>query len=321
MSEEMVSKEEHQRVLNKLGVAKDFLRQLDAQVSKYESLDINQKINELELYQKHGSIEEFSKLKSESKVMKKSPTLAGTLLRKVEQDETTQNEALKAITETELEEQIDKEAPEDMNLGEKEKVEENESTEDESKDKDKTDSYDDSEDDDEDEDDDEVDEDASPEVKFEAAQRTLNKYRQLGSLKEIRQVLGKMESLLDSHIETNEKLESYQEIGTIPELIDVCTGYAKIKTKEEAARISTKLNIPVDKVISAIEKTETVGDAETLLTQLFSKNESEEQPKILTPKTESAKDDTIEHGSIVTANKDKTESANLDNLRQVIKKL
>lgn len=325
MSNEVVSIDEHRYALNKLEVAKGLLRELDGRLSKYEALGIDELVNTLESYQEIGSIEDLNKLKAESKQMSnKKLTLAGELLRKVEQDEVAEKqlEELTPRTDEQLETEVKKDAPEDMNLGEREKVEGEDTPVEEEKDK--TEKYDDSEDEDEDEDDedeDEVSEDSSVEVKFEAAQRKLAQYAKLGTPSEIRACLGKMESLLTNHVEMADKLESYQEIGTVPELIEVCTEFATIKTKQEAARISTAFGIPVEKVTSVIEKTETIADAEKLLRDLFSKHEGEEVQVPEKQKTESAEE--VEHASIIGEDKakDKAESANLSNLAQLIKKL
>lgn len=336
MSIETVSKQEYDQVTRKLEVSKGFLREMDRRLSKYESLGIDELIDTLDGYQALGSIEDLTKLKTESGDMRKGnkPTLAGKLLSKVEQDEVAvkQLEDLVASEEEELKDQVDKDAPPDMNLAEKEKneadtegeKEESDESCDDSNDKSEDDSEEEEEDEDEDEEDedDEVEEEEAPtEVKFEAAQKRLAVYKKLGSPSELRSLMRKMESLLSSHVVLNEKLESYLEIGTVPELIDVCTDYAKIKTKEEAARISTALKIPVEDVVSTIEKTETVADAEKLLRTLFLKGEGEKTPSLSTKqKSESAEQ--VERASIVDDKaKDKSEAANIENLAKLIKKL
>lgn len=321
-SEETVSLAEHNKLKNKLEVAKNFLKQLDLQVSKYESLDIDALVEDLEKYETLGSVEDLVKLKSESEKMrtKNTPTLAGLLLKKVEQDETPTQEEIKdeildeTLTEGELADKIDNEAGEDLAKSETSEEEKEESEEEEEeKDSDKE-SYDDSEDDDEDEEEEE-EADAPVEVKFENAQKRLARYKNLGSPRDIKACFNKMESLMISHRKVSGKLESYQEIGSIPEIVQVCTDYAEIKTKQESVRISEKLGIPVEKVASTIEKMESVAEAEKLLGELFSKSESEKeevkQPE-LKEKVESA---------VLVGQKPKSESDNLANLRQTIKKL
>lgn len=319
MSEEddQVSREEFNKVNNKLEVAKSFLKELDDKVSKYESLGIPELLDQLKKYESLGSVKELIKLKSESKQMSNAKGVAKVLLSKLESDEVEKKDLLleEKTTKEELEKDIEKNAE---NL----KLEENEKEADE---------YD-------DEDLDELDPDEieDSELKVEAVKKKLKAYQALGSLSDIRKcltktesfldihgsftdvakVLTKSESLLDRHTKVCEKLESYEELGSVEDILQVCNEYASIKTKQESARISQKLRIPLEKVEATIEKMESVREAEQLLTDLFGtanqKSESDDLEKVESAEVVTEKTNT---------EKQKAESGELTTLRQICRKL
>lgn len=298
-----VSKAEHDLALNKLEVAKTFLTELDTKVSKYEALGVDELVAKIEKYEALGTPEDLVKLKSESATMSEQLTLAGKLLKKHEDDAAD----VPAKKDLVLESQVDlDEAAKLVAKGAPDLKLEN----------------DDDDYDDEDDEDEELEGD-TPELKLENAKKKLESYRKLGSRKDIRAVFVKAESLVNSHSRLSEKLESYKEIGSKDEILQICNEYAGIRTKQESERISTDLGLPLEKVLSTIDKMESVGEAEKLLRELFPKSESDSNP-VLKEKTESEKATIVDDKTVKTQLEPlqaKTEAANLDNLRQLCKKL
>lgn len=301
-NQETVSKAEFDTLQNKLEVAKTFLTELDNKVSKYEALGIDELVAKVEKYESLGSVEDLGQLKSESATMSQQLSLAAKLLKKHEEDAADVPAKKDLILESEVElaeaaRQAAKGAP-DLKL-----------------ESDDSDEYD-----DEDDEDEELEGDTD-ELKLESAKKKLESYRQLGSAKDIRKVFAKAESLVNSHTRLSSKLESYQEIGTKDEILQVCNEFATIKTKQESERISAVLGLPIEKVLSTIEKMESVSEAESLLRELFSKSEAAPEKGQLKDKTESEKASLVNNNGQLDPVKAKSESANLDNLRQLCKKL
>lgn len=306
---EMVPKSELDMANNKLEVAKNFLTELDAKVSKYEALGIDELVARVEKYEALGSVEDLNNMKSESEEMTKQLSLAAKLLKKHESDEPAEKDLLTEEQQTLAEAQKEADKAPDLKL-----------EDDESED------YDDSDEDDEDEDEEEEEEleGDTPELKLESAKKKLESYQKLGSVKDIRKVFAKAESLVDSHAKTSAKLESYEEIGSKAEILQICNEFSEMKTKQESERIATALSLPVEKVLTTIEKMESVSEAEKLLSQLFSKGESktdtakEKTAKLESDNTDSEKASLIGQLGVVTQ---KSESENLENLRQLCRKL
>lgn len=296
-----VSKAEHDLVLNKLEVAKSFLTELDTKVSKYEALGIDELVAKVEKYESLGTPESLGQLKSESDTMSQQLTLAAKLLKKHEEDaaDVPAKKDLILESEVDLEEAARlaaKGAP-DLKL-----------------------EGDDNDDDDYDDEDDLELEGDTPELKLEHAKKKLESYHKLGSAKDIRKVFVKAESMVASHARISAKLESYQEIGSKDDILQVCNEYASFKTKQESERISVALGIPLEKVISTIDKMESVSEAESLLRELFHKSES--APNLaLTPKNESERATLVKDVNQLEPVQVKSEAANLASLRQLCKKL
>lgn len=105
----------------------------------------------------------------------------------------------------------------------------------------------------------------------------LAKYKELGTPEEL-------EKALATNAEVTEKLESaenelaqYQEIGEPEDIIVALKTYAKIRLKEDAHLLADELNLPLDTVMDAIEKLESVSAAKSFLSGMKAKFESESE--------------------------------------------
>lgn len=309
----------------RLEVAKDFLKDLDTRLVKYESLDVDGLIALLDKYESIGTPEDIldaiSKLESQE-VDEEIIDNDKSESKDCEDSESEESDDAKGSDESE----------DDKYEEESEDNEPNESDEDEANEKSEsgTSVEIESTKHEGDEMTDQVKHEEAQNTELEDMKKLLDRYQALGTPEEIEELVKRSEEMLDENSEMAGKMESmqadlekYESIGEADEILDVITQFAEIKEKAESERIATALDIPVEKVRSTIAKLESISDAEELLTQLFAKTESEEdeveevEQEEVAPKTESAD----EAAEVVEEQKEKSEAERMTKLRQLCAKL
>lgn len=171
----------------------------------------------------------------------------------------------------------------------------------------------------------------------------LKRYQALGTPEELAELMDKASKTVDVNSELTEKVESmssrlskYESIGEVDEVAQVVEEYGQMKINADADRIAAELSIPKEKVLATIERVGSVAAAEELLTDLFPKadptetkteNDGEQVAKVqptdaqgpdLIEKTESARVvlGAPKHESAIVAHKSR-----LDNLRKICGRL
>lgn len=171
----------------------------------------------------------------------------------------------------------------------------------------------------------------------------LKRYQELGTPEELAELIDKASKTVDVNSELTEKVESmssrlskYESIGEVDEVAQVVEEYGQMKINADADRIAAELSIPKEKVLATIERVGSVAAAEELLTDLFPKadpaetkteNDSEQVAEVqptdaqgpdLIEKTESARVvlGAPKHESATVAHKSR-----LDNLRKICGRL
>lgn len=244
----------------KLEVAKTFVQSLDDKVTKYEAAE-SEKIQELtarlKKYEALGTVEGIQGLLND--------------INKLEKDLKTKQEAAK--NEEIVEDDLDSDSEDGSDVNSKDPEDSKETPEEKS-----------------DEDSEDKSESETPEgeemtTEVDDIKKLLDRYQALGTPEEIEQLMKKADEFHETTQELTEKVESFQKdaalldkyesIGEPQEIIAVLQEYSGLRTKHEAQRIAKKLRIPVEKVENTIAKMESVSEAENLLADLFSKNESE----------------------------------------------
>lgn len=280
----------------RLEVAKDFLKDLDTRLVKYESLDVDGLLSLLDKYESIGTpeaiseaLDKFEKFEAELKKSEECSDKESTETEELKEESGDENsEELEVKDEADSDKSVNKEST--KNEGEEmseEKV-------------------------------------VATSTELEDMKKLLDRYQALGTPEEIEELVKRSDSMIDDNADMAEKLESmmtnlenYESIGQPDEILEVIEEYASIKEKSESERIAKELNIPVEKVVSTINKMESVSEAEALLQDLFPKVESEEveDAEEVAPKLEA--DETAE----VVEVKFKTESDRMNKLRQLCAKL
>lgn len=149
----------------------------------------------------------------------------------------------------------------------------------------------------------------SDKMEKEDLEKQLKAYQEIGTIEELEELMSKykeskineknleaenksdkdkLESLIQEHDILLDKLESYVSIGSIGELNDLIEDYSTMKSESEARRISQELDISYDKVVSTIDKMESVVEAEELLREIFKNESHNESTKYSRNKSESA---------------------------------
>lgn len=229
--------ESDEDVRKKLEVAKQFLKELDGKLSKYEALNLEAVLDTLEKYESLGSIDELEEVMEKAESMYEKLESA-----RVDSAETTKlkNEAANAA------------AAQSVNKGEPmtAKVEYGVLTPDQVK--------------------------ALQEqlAQYQALGTVEEIEALVGKADDLLSDNVELSSKTESQ---RVELEKYESIGTTEEILDVVTKYAEIKQKSESERIAGELGIPVEKVLQTIDKMESISAAEELLKGLFAKSEAEKE--------------------------------------------
>lgn len=168
----------------------------------------------------------------------------------------------------------------------------------------------------------------------------LNKYKSLGTTEELETLMTKADEMFDENADMKEKsenlqaeltqksesLDQYTAIGTVDEIASVITDFDAFKTKAESERIASDLGIDVAHVTKAINKMESVQEAETFLRELFPKQEAEEvdDTEVSDLKTKSESEEVAElvtSDEVLPEHRPKMEASELKNLRAIMNKL
>lgn len=115
----------------------------------------------------------------------------------------------------------------------------------------------------------------------------LKRYQELGTPEELAELMDKASKVVDVNSELTEKVESmgsrltkYESIGEVDEVAQVVEEYGQMKINADADRIAAELSIPKEKVLATIERVGSIAAAEELLTDLFPKADpSEHKPE------------------------------------------
>lgn len=109
----------------------------------------------------------------------------------------------------------------------------------------------------------------------------LARYKELGTIEELEELADRLEESeviskdeAEQIEETKEKLESYQRFGTLAQLQAVADEFEEMKMKAESARLADQFGIEPETAASILAKTESVAQAESILSDLAPKHES-----------------------------------------------
>lgn len=316
----------------KLEVAKNFLKDIDSRLARYESMDIDSAIELLEKYESIGTPEDIiASLKAKSESAEEAP-------------EVTSEEVTTEVTETDATTEVVSEDPEKSKLEGSEEVEveaptsddvtieedDPQNTEDEN-----TEKFESEELATDNKGDEMSGQEQEVQIKHESEmtddqKKLLARYQELGTPEEIEELVKRSEKMLEDNAELTDKSESLQEalhkyesIGTTEEILNVVEEFAGIKQKAESERISAELNIPVEKVTATIEKMESVSEAEALLKDLFMKSESaevteEDKPEVKNKHESDEQAEVVEEEQTLTQ---KSEAERMTSLGALMRKL
>lgn len=243
----------------KLSVLKDMLQNADGRLAKYESADIDELTELLDRYQNIGDADKLSSVISKLKSIKEELNIND--IDDFEDVLEYLSDKLKSGTQN------------DDNLTPKSEGNE------------------------------EMDQTKVDEIQAQCddLKAKLARYEELGTPEELKEVLDRVDgtaednaSLSDANAEMAEKLESaaeelaqYRNLGTPEEINGLIDTHIEMRTKAESARISEELGISAEAVAKAINKFESVSEAEDFLRDLHVKTESAEERTPSRAKTES----------------------------------
>jgi plasmid stabilization system protein ParE len=235
----------------KLSVLKDFLSNMDGRLAKYESADIDELTELLDKYQGIGDPEKLSSIIEKLKAIKEELN----------------------ITDTDDFEDVLEYLADKLKSGTQTETNLNQKSEGNEMDQNKVDEY---------------------QSQIDDLKAKLARYEELGTPEELKEIMDRVDetvednaSLADANADMAEKLESahdelakYREIGTPAEINGLVDTHIEMRTKAESARIAEDLGIDAETVARAIDKFESVSEAEEFVRGMFSKNESDNrQPK------------------------------------------
>lgn len=230
----------------KLSVLKDFLSNMDGRLAKYESADIDELTELLDKYQGIGDPEKLSSIIEKLKAIKEELN----------------------ITDTDDFEDVLEYLADKLKSGTQTETNLNQKSEGNEMDQNKVDEY---------------------QSQIDDLKAKLARYEELGTPEELKEIMDRVDetvednaSLADANADMAEKLESaedelakYREIGTPAEINGLVDTHIEMRTKAESARIAEDLGIDAETVARAIDKFESVSEAEEFVRGMFSKNESD----------------------------------------------
>lgn len=230
----------------KVSVLKDFLKNMDGRLAKFESADIDELTELLDRYQGIGDPEKLTSIINKLKSIKEELNITDT----DDFEDVLEYLADKLKSGTQAE----------TNLNQKSEGNE-------------------------------MDQNKVDELQTEVTdlKAKLARYEELGTPEELKEVMDRVDetvednsSLADANAELSEKLESagqeleqYREIGTPSEINGLVDTHIEMRTKSESARIAEELGVDADTIAKAINKFESVSEAEEFVRGMFSKSESD----------------------------------------------